>query len=373
MSEREARNWASRRDVVSPERMLVHAWTWALQTYPPAALTVWLQRTTPATDPYSFYIDGDTLSGEHADRRLYDAVRARRRQPKVAESFFGRIEGRASNGTSQQVATGIIDLPPEPETRASTWSDPQNGAPPWGAPPGYAGAPPWGYPPPYGMAPPWGGPSGYMGGPPSPYGMPPPWAWGPPGFAGAPPAQPAAAPAAIAQDPALLELWRSIQTIQATSAQHSADAQMRSAEIQGKLLMQLLERATPAAASSGGGNSSMKDAFEMLATTMRLAKEMTGGGGEEKGHRGLHIHQVGSDLLVEDKNGEIDPVATSLLGLKDGVKEIVKGVAARRAAIVGARNGAAPVGGSAGASALPKKIAAPPPPGANGEGNGGAP
>jgi hypothetical protein len=375
MSAREAEHWAKSREVPIAEPLLMHAWAWAVQQYPPSALTVWLTRTVPETGSYQFFVTGEELAGDYyPDRKLYETVRMKRRQPTIAEKFIGRIRGMSAEGKALDVAYGEISFPPEERTVAPAWGPAATAGAPWGSP--YASFP--------GGAPPWGGPGPWGAGPPGygPYGPPPPW-WGAPPWGGPPPswATPAAAAAAaqppphIAADPTLLEIWKMMQEGQAALTRASAETAGRANEEQGKLVRLLLERViAPPAATAAGAGGGVKETLSMLSDMANFYDKVKGSAGSGSGG-GITIHRVDDDLIVENKDGEIDPVATIGLGVKGGFKEIVKHMAQGRAARAG---GASPAQAAAGTPTLGQGAglgggarvnkAAPPAAGTNGAG-----
>jgi hypothetical protein len=332
---REDVRFARAKEVPQGENLLVHAWTWAIQQYPPEGLTIWLHRTEPLTGSYEFFIPGHAVVGEFPDRRLYEEAQRRRRQPNIAEHFFGRVKALSHDGTHMQIACGHIELPPEPA--AAPW----DGNVYRGVSSGQPSGPP--VPPPYGSyGSPWGG-----GSPPSWTGAPPhggssPWWSGamPPWIAGPPPAwwmqamqamqaqhaqpqPPPPPPAAVQNNPDLLSMWN------AMLAQMQPFQQM-----QGKMLTELMTRvfaAQPAAAAAAATQAKPPELLDQVHALGALAEALDkirgpapAAGGER---RGLHIHKIDDHTLVENKEGDLDPVATAIFELKDTVKS----VAARRA------------------------------------------
>ena len=336
VAERDAGFHGRREHVVQPEQYLVHAWTFAIRTFPPSALTIWLQRTVPAENGYQFYIQGEEIAADpYPDRKLYDVIRSRRRQPAVAETFVGRIRGLSSEGSTLDVGGGSIQLPPDPQQAAPTWAPSSGAPPPWA----YGGAPPPGMPFGYG----YGAPPG--GGQPAPWGMPPWWAMMPPWMMGqqqTPPVQ--TPPASIAHDPALVEIWKSVMSLSTTTAQGSNEAQARAATEQSKLVhllfSTLLEREKGGKAESTGG---IKDTLELFRSMAGLVKEMQGGGGDEDG---LKIHEIGGGDKIFSTGGKVDKELTAAYAIKTGLEGIAKGVGGkwRASATVqpAAANGAAP-------------------------------
>src|SRR4029077_726306 len=128
----------------------------------------------------------------------------------------------SAEGHVLDIGGGDIALPPEPSQQPASWTSP---AGPWPAPMTPA-APTW----------PWA-PYGYSSTPPAP----PPWWYG---LGYPPPAQTAQPPPqAIAHDPALLELWKGIQSLQTAAMQSSGEAQTRIATLQADLMGRVLDRA----------------------------------------------------------------------------------------------------------------------------------
>jgi hypothetical protein len=375
MRAREHERWAKSKNVPAAEVLLVHAWAHAVTQYPAHALTLWLTRTSPPQNPYEFFIAGEELAGDpFPDRKCYEVARSKRRQPTIAEGFSGRIRGMTHEGQVYDCGYGEIHFPPDERAApAPVWGQ---GAPPpgwgpghspgYGAPPGYG--PPGYYPPsPYYPPPPgYGAPAGYGG-------APPPWAHAYGGWPAPPPAP--APPAHIAADPSLLEIWKLAQEANTSAARISQDAQSRAAEAQTQLMQTLLQRvlAPPAAPAAAGG---MKETFGMLGDAISLLDKLRGPPAEGGRGGGLHIHKIGEDLIVENKDGEIDAVATLGLGMKDGVREVIKAVASRRAAKAGGPSAPGAPGAGTGLSGASVKKQAPPAalpsPGTEGSANGAA-
>jgi hypothetical protein len=356
LADRESGRWGRRTEIVQPETLLVHAWSFALTQYPASALTVWLQRFSPAEAPYSFYITGDSLAGDpFPDRKLFEAVRSRRRQPHVAESFAGRIRGMTSEGQTLDIGGGEIHLPPEPAQPAPQWGAAP--AAPWGA--GPQAMSPWGPPPPW-----WQGaaPGGQMG----PYGAPPWWAqMQPPPWALGAPAAVAAPPQAIAHDPVLVELWKSIQEAQAATLQSSNAAQTKVAEAQAALMTKLLDRAFASGGQGGGQGGGMKETFGVLRDALSLVNDLRGGNDKDSG--ALQILETKGGDKIFATGGKVNEGLTYGIAIKDGVTDLLKGLGRMRVAPPGqaGAGGGAGIGGST----LPPKTgaaAAGPKPGANG-------
>lgn len=351
---RERERWGKNRHVPQPDIKLVHCWTLALVHFPPAALTIWLTRTTPAQNSYEFWISGEELIDPmFPDRKLYDVMRRKRRQPSIAESFTGRIRGVSENGTQYDCGYGEIHLPPEePQTAAPAWGSAAMS--PWGpAPPGY-GPPPWSGPPGYGP-PPWGG----WGPPPQWGGPPPPWAQP---WAGAAPPPP---PATVASDPLLLQVWQASAEATANAQRLSAESASRAADHQTEFMKLLLTRALmpPAAAAPAGGG--IRETMSMLKDVATFVETVRGPREETSSGRGLTIHNLGNgERLVETKDGEIDIGATVGLGIKSGITEIAQAVSKYRSAsgrgpgMTQVPAAAAPVGGALSGARMNK---APPP------------
>lgn len=321
---RDAYRWKMNRDIPQGETLLVHAWSFAVSQYPATALTVWLRRVDPLTGAYEFFIPGDALIGDFPDRKIFEEVRRHRRQPTIAEKFVGRIRYVTPEGTTAELQGGEIHLPPEP---------PQTASAPWAAPqmPAYApGPPPWGYP--------WPGQAGPYGGPPGSYGVPPsmPWPWGTLGMAAAlqaPTAAPAPPPAQIQNNPDLVALWTAMQeSVRAAQAPQQA------------LMQTLIERAfaqQPQTAATSGQAPGLLDQVKAFGQ-MAEALDKIRGPQQPSEHRGLNIHKVGESLLVENKDGDIDPVATAIVGgmpALTGIKDLIKSAAARRSAMIGRGQG----------------------------------
>lgn len=351
---RERDRWGKTKHVPQPDTKLVHCWTLALAHFPAGALTLWLTRTRPATDSYELWISGDALFDPmFPDRKLYEVVRRERRQPAIAESFVGRIQGKAENGQTYDCGYGEIHLPPEqPASAPPAWGAPPNLSP-WGAPPpGYGPPPGFGYgygaPPGFGPAP-WGGP-------------PPPWAQAL-GWPGAQPPPPPPPPANVQSDPLLLQVWQASQENTARAQLAAAETASRSADAQTQLMHLLLQRVLtpPAAAAPAGG---MKETLAMIkdvagiVETFRGPREEGGGSG-----RGLTIHNLGNgDRLVESKNGEIDMGATAALSIKSGITEIASAIGKMRANRGGPSMAAAPPPAAAAAALSGARMAKGPPP-----------
>lgn len=347
-AEREANRWGKRSEVLQPEATsLVQAWTYYLSIYPPAALTLWLERSFPAENGYAIYITGETFIGEqYPDRALYDRVRRERRQPNIAETFSGRIQGRSAEGQPLDLGGGMIRLPPEPASQAPQWGQPQG---PWGGQPmpGY-GAPP-GYPPPWGAHAP--GMLGWPGAPPpGPYGSPwsmPPW-WAMYAGAPAPAAPPAAPPAAIAHDPAMVQMWQAMKEVQ-LAAQHSSGEQQKAAsQMQLMLLEKLFDRlAQPAGAPAAAGGG-MRESIGLLKDVAGLVNELrggSGGGGEGAASDALQIVEMKSGEKIFAQKGRVHEGLTYGFAIKDAATDLFKGFRNMRAAVPGRAAGvaAAPV------------------------------
>jgi hypothetical protein len=177
-------------------------------------------------------------------------------------------------------------------------------------------------------------------------------------------------PAHVAADPAMLEIWKMVQETQIAAAKASAETSGRATDAQSQLIAKLLERAfapPPAAKESGG----FRETVGMLSEVANLFDKVKGSGGDSGGGRsGIHIHRVDDDLIVENKDGEIDPIATIGLGVKGGFKELVRTMAASRGARAAAAPNGAPSGGApslgAGLAGGPSVKKSPPPNGASG-------
>lgn len=354
---RERDRWGKSKHVPQPDTKLVHCWTLALAHFPPSALTLWLTRTTPAQNSYEFWVSGEELIDPmFPDRKLYEVVRRKRRQPTVAESFVGRIRGVSENGTQYDCGYGEIHLPPEEAAPAPPAWGSNAASSPWGAAPPWAGQPtPWGTYPgygyPMGQPPPWGGP-------------PPHWAQAWQGQAPPPP------PANVQSDPALLQVWQAsaaataeVQRLAAASAERAADGQQA---LMHTLLNRLL--APPAAAPAGG----LREQIGMLKDVFTLAETMRGPREEGGGGRGITVHNLGNgERIVESKNGEIDVGATIGLGVKSGITEIVSAIGKVRAGGRGPSMApAAPAPVSAGAALSGARMQKGPP--VDGSANGAA-
>lgn len=365
---RERERWGKNRHVPQPDTKLVHCWALALSHFPAGALTLWLTRTAPAKDSYELWIAGDALFDPmFPERKLYEVVRRERRQPSIAESFVGRIQGKAENGTTYDCGYGEIHLPPEPVSGASptTWGA-NAGAPPWGnppPPPGY-GPPPWGPPPGYGS--PWGPPPGYA----------PPWGGPPPPWAqayGQPPPPP---PANVQSDPLLLEVWRQSAEATANAQRLTAESASKASDGQAALMRLLLDRvlAPPAAAAPASGG--IKETIGMLKDFSSFVETVRGPREESASNsRGLTIHNLGNgERLVETKDGEIDVGATVGLGLKSGITELVGAIGKMRGRGPSMAQTPPPVAAaSAGAAALSgARMQKGPPPAAPASTNGAA-
>lgn len=344
-AEREANRWGKRTEVLQPEASsLVHAWSYYLSIYPPAALTLWLVRTLPAENGYELFIVGESFMGEqYPDRALYDRVRRERRQPNIAETFSGRIQGRSAEGQPLDLGGGMIRLPPEPASQAPQWGQPQG---PWGGQPlpGYA-APP-GYPPPWGGHAP--GMLGWPGSPPPPYGSPwgmPPW-WAM--YAGAPAPAPAAAtpPAAIAHDPAMVQMWQAMKEVQLAAQNTSGEQQKAANAMQMLLLEKLFDRLSQPASAPAAAGGGMRESIGLLKDVAGLVNELRGGGGGGDGGASdaLQIVEMKSGEKIFAQKGKVHEGLTYGFAIKDAATDLFKGFRNARAAVPGrAAVAAAPV------------------------------
>lgn len=308
------------KDVPQGETLLVHAWAWAVTQYPPQGMTIWLHRTEPTAGSYEFFITGDAVLGDFPDRRLYEEVRKRRRQPTIAEHFSGRIRAVSHDGSVIEIAGGHIELPPEPTQQSTPWGQPP--APGQGAPYGPTG--PMGSPPP-GWGGGWGGPpspwSGAPSWPASPWGAPmPPWMMPPPWWAQHAQPAPPQPPAAVQNNPDLLSMWNAMHA----QMQPLQDAQ---AQLMKELMTRAFAATAPAAtvAAQAGKPPELIDQVRTLGALADALDKIRGpapaaaGAGER---RGIHIHRVDDHTLVETKDGDLDPVATAIFEVKDAVKSV---------------------------------------------------
>jgi hypothetical protein len=282
--------------------MLVHAWTFALSQYPPSALTIWLRRTVPSENSYELWISGEQLAGDpFPDRKLFETVRQRRRMPQIGETFHGRIRGYSAEGHVLDIGGGDIALPPEPSQQPTSWTSP---ASPWPAPMTPA-TPPW----------PWT-PYGYSSPPPAP----PPWWYG---LGYPPPAQPAQPPPqAIAHDPALLELWKGIQSLQTAAMQSSGEAQTRIATLQADLMGRVLDRAM---ATTSPAPTNLSDTVGLLSKMASLINELRG----DSNNRSLEIVETKSGDKIFSSDGKIHEGLTYGIAIKDAASELLKGFRSR--------------------------------------------
>ena len=286
---REGQAWAKASQVPQHDTLLVHAWAWAVTMYPATALTVWLRRVDPIAGAYEFWVPGDAIMGDYPDRRLFEEVRARRRQPTVAERFAGRIRAVTHEGTPVEIAGGDIQLPPEPATAPTPYT---NGAgAPWSQP---YGQPPWWGPysaPPYG-APPYGGPNTY-GMPPWPYPWPVPSANPPP-------------PAAIQHDPAMVEMWRSLVELFKSPAH--ADAARDQSAMQLKLLEMFLDRVGK---PPSGANGSVVETLSVLEKAMGLFERLRGDGDKE----GVSIVDAGQGVKLVTEGKKVNEGLSTMVSV----------------------------------------------------------
>ncbi|HZU83492.1 MAG TPA: hypothetical protein VE987_11270 [Polyangiaceae bacterium] len=332
---RDARRWGSQAQIPQGENSLVHAWAYAVTTYPAYGFTIWLKRVEPVQGGYEFHLTGEQLAGgDYPDRRLYEEVRRFRRQPSVAERFVGRIRALTPDGSYVDLGAGELSLPPEPTAQPTAWADPGSA---WGRPPGS----PWGAPPPWAMGAMVGGGWGPM-----------PWGNGGFGYGmmGAPPpgslvamqqeiaqlkAQISATPpAAIAGHPELVEMWKMMnETI--SQSQRYAQAQ------DGGTTKMLLEFVLANMAKSNTPVSSV-DPFSMLERIITVADKLrppASGGGERPG---IVIHDVGGTKLVEDKDGNLDTASSAVLSVLGDAKDALKAVSSAARARIGWGGGARP-------------------------------
>lgn len=334
--------WRAAKEVPAGDTQLVHAWAYALTLYPATALTVWMQRTEPAKGAYTFYLDGVALVGEDPARRIYDAVEANRREPGVAETFIGRI--RARHPTTMEwieMMGGELKLPSRAQQQTNAAGAPPGwSAPGWGAPPPPYGAP-WGA----GMPPgPWGGSPpgyGYGGG-----AMPPWWMMPPPWMA----QQQAAPPANIAADPEKLAVWQIVRDVLSAERSSSAGSTQRD-ELLSTLVLKLVEKSNaPAPAASTTGSPA--DAITMFGKMAEALDRIRGTGAGDEPKPGIVVHDVGGAKIIQDKNGDVDAVASALVSLVPEAKTVLKERAAKRAADQATRAaGAAGAAGTSGSQA----------------------
>jgi len=355
LADRESNRWGKRSEVLQPEASsLVHAWTYYLSIYPPAALTIWLRRTIPIENSYDLFVSGESFIGEsYPDRKLYETIRSMRRQPNIAETFTGRIQGRSSEGQPLDVGGGDLRLPPEPNTQPAQWGQP---ASPWGAPPMYgapgmmgAPPPPWGAPSPWGALPMGGG---------YPYGAPPWWAMMP---------QAPAPPPAIAHDPAAVEMWRAMKEMQIAAAHSTGEHQALAMKLQTTLLEKLFDRLGSPAQSSGG---SMKETIDTISAVAGLVNNLRGGGDKDAASDALQIVETKQGDKIFSTHGKVHEGLTYSFAVKDAATELLKGFRSMRTRAPASAPGAtieAPPVGRAGVSGggLPARgaPAAPTPPG----------
>jgi hypothetical protein len=300
-------------------------------------------------------IAGDELtSHDMPDRALMAGVRRQRRQPNANEKFMGRIRALLPDGSYEEIGAGSIALPPEPEAPAQTWGQP---APMFGPSPAmpYGGGPPWWNG--------WGGGGGYGMGP---------WGAGPWGM-GSPMqamqqqlselrAQLAKPPDAIAGNPALVEMWRFMQTMVETNRATAANG----ASGQNELLFKVLDMFAANARPTGGATP---DPLDLVDKVVTLADKLRGPPAAA-GKSGINIHKVGDATLLEDKDGNLDVGGSVALSVISDAKDALKAWSAgRKVAAQTANGGARPptARATAGAPVQPPKLNGA---GSNANGNG---
>jgi hypothetical protein len=285
---------------------------------PAEACNLWAKQVGAGVDMYEFLIEGRQVGGADPGRALYEHARKARQCPSKYEEFSIRIEAPADNGRIIPCGTGMLRLAPDlttPNAFAGAWGS--QGAPGTQA----AGN---------------GGGGGgleamlpFLKGMPAPMiammmagggqGMP---SWLLPmlmmqggssggGWFGSAREQ-VQAPKAVANDPAMLEIWKLLRD--STSSNNNA---------QTALLTKLMDRMFEQKEPEKKADDPDKTIDRMLTFAERI-NGLTDRTPPETKKNGLTIHSYNGAAIVENADGSVNGTMSAVLSLKDDFKEVIK-------------------------------------------------